>query len=58
MTKEVLRTAINEILDGNDPGKYDDELTMLLSLVNISSEENVAAAWSEIHIDYSTEESD
>jgi len=51
MTKENLQTAINEMLDGKDAKNYHDELVTLLSIVLNASDENIAAAWSEVHFD-------
>lgn len=55
MTKETLQAAISAMLDGKDEGYYHDELT-LLSLVDSVSDESIAAAWSEVHVDEDTEE--
>ena len=51
MTKETLKNAITDMLNGKDAGHFYDELTALLSIVNNASVESISAAWSEIHID-------
>ena len=55
MTKKTLQAAINAMLDGKDVGNYHDELTMLFTLVCNATDESIAAAWSEVHIDEDTE---
>ena len=55
MTKENLQAAISAMLDGKDAGHYHDELVTLLSLVDSASDESIAAAWSEVHIDEDAE---
>jgi hypothetical protein len=51
MNKEQLQAAISEMLDGMDSGNYHDELTMLLTVVDSTSDEGIAAAWAKVHID-------
>ena len=55
MTKASLKAAINAMLDGKDAENYHDELTMLFTLVCNASDESIAAAWSEVHIDEDTD---
>jgi hypothetical protein len=56
MTKENLKAGINAMLDGADTGEYHDELVTLLSLVHNTSDESIAVAWLEVHIDVDAEE--
>jgi hypothetical protein len=56
MNKENLKAGINAMLDGADTGAYRDELVTLLSLVYNASDESIAVAWLEVHIDADAEE--
>jgi len=49
MDRNQLIGAINEMLDDDvDTGAYHDELSLILALVDKSTDEQVGAVWAEI----------
>lgn len=51
MDKDKLLAALNELQNGEDAGKFHDELETLITIVVNASDEVITAAWEDLSTD-------